>query len=666
MKLPERIYRNEKRIDVVLKMVRPQFVFLAGFLFCVGLVILPEILPAIHGREGHVWSPVHSQNYRLGDLYYYGAWLREVLDNGLPAYSPSAGELYGQPLIETWRFLGLILAAIPGYIITDMRTLIVFDYGLSAALFFSIGYFFAYAFTRNCWIGLITGVSVLFMTDRLWVPIAPYVVNIVDIWRIPASALNMITGYMNNIKNVIDYDIYGNTFRFINISLSAPILLFYYFITTLAYKRGDIRSFIVVLVMSPLMAFTYPSHLMIAYGLIMAFSLTSLFRRNWKSVIAFVLIGISTLIFLELINYRQMLTKLFDESQLWNNIFSSEKLALINSDIGHILSVMLTSKYLLTFILMIYLARKWTVMRDIVLATGMVAVPLSSVYLFDMPQLWTRFVNRGIDHIWFMLVIVVSIEAIRRYSHKAGNNKIPHEINWNNLHRLSLKTGIISIFIIILFFSGYGFSHITMQTTSNESRFINKTTWEAYLWIDKNIPRNAEVATLDWEDITLLPIFTKVNLVVGHNVIDGRSLTEELKRFVATWKFLGYSRSKLERLLDMGPETIKILRHISCNNRSPRMPEEEFEASQLMLGILYWPHINKIENIQIVNNGSVTTEFRNFVLNIYDKTRTSEYVKKYNVQYLTMNSEQAALVGIPSNAKLLFKNGTRLIFALKN
>lgn len=665
MKLTESICRIESRIEDLLGRVRPPFIFLAGLLFCVGLVILPEVLPAMHGREGYVWSPVHSQNYRLGDLYYYGAWLKEVLDTGLPAYSPSAGELSGQPLIETWRFLGLILAAIPGYIITDIRTLIVFDYGLSAALFFSIGYLFAYTFTRNCWIGLIAGISVLFMTDRLWVPIAPYVGTIVDIWRIPASALNTIIGYINNVKNVIDYDIYGNTFRFINISLSAPILLFYYFITVLAYKRGDIRSFIMVFVMSPLMAFTYPSHLIIAYGLIMTFSLVSLFRRNWKSVIAFVLIGISTLVFLELINYRQMLTKLFNESQLWNNIFSSEKLALINSDIIHILSVMLTSKYLLTFLLMIYLTKKWPIMRDIVFATGMVAVPLSSVYLFDMPQLWTRFVNRGIDHIWFMLVIVVTIETVRRYISEDSNNLISRGIKWNNLRRLSLKTGFILIFFVILFFSGYGFAHIAMQTTSNEGRFIKKTTWEAYQWIDKNIPRNAEVATLDWEDITLLPIFTKVNLVVGHNVIDGRSLTEELKRFVATWKFLGYSRSKLEKLLDMGPETIKILRHISYKNHYPRMPEEEFDASQFMLGILYWPHINKIENIQIVKNGSVTSEFRNIVLNMYDKARTSEYVKKYNVQYLTMSSEQVALLGIPSNTKLLYKNRTRLIFALK-
>lgn len=663
MKLFQDINRIELKIGGMISGVRPPILFLSGLIFCVVLVILPELFPAINGREGFVWSPVHSQNYRLGDLYYYSAWLREVLEAGIPAYSPSAGELSGQPLIETWRFLGLFLAALPGYIITDIRQLIVFDYGFSAALFFSTGFLFAYVVTRNCWIGLITGISVLFMTDRLWVPVGPHAERLVDVWRVPASAFKMILHYFKDTHNVIDYDIYGSTFRFINISFSGPILLLYYLLITLAYKREETKSFIVMFLMSPLMAFTYPSHMMIAYGLIVTFSLIALIRRNWKSCIAFTSIGALTLIFLEAIKYRQMLTGLFNKSQLWNNIFASEKLELINNDIGFILSVMLTSKYLLTFLLMIYLTRKRPFLRDIVLATGMVAIPLSSVYLFNMSQLWTRFLGRGIDHLWFMLLTVVILNALYQNITKYDTTTVLND-KIERMYRWTLKGLACAAFVAVVSFSGHSFGYIIAYTATNESRFIPEATMDAYRWIDKNIPKNAEVATLDWEDITLLPIFTNVNLVVGHSVIDGRSPTDELKRFIATWKFLGYNRSQLETLIEMGPAAMVSLCKVESYIDPPCLPDDQFDSSQFMLGIFYWPHIKKIDNIQIVKEGNIAPEFKNFVLDIYDKTTSVDYIKKYNVQYLTMSSEQVALLGIPKDMRLLYKTETRHIFTV--
>lgn len=165
--LPSYLNNLNTKKSNALRWPRFPVLFIAGLLFCVVVVILPELVPAIMGREGYVWSPLHSQNYRFGDLYYYGAWLKEVLESGIPAYSPTAGELYGQPLIETWRFLALALAALPGLIISDMRVLIVFDYGFSAALFFSTAYLFSYWHTRNHGISLFAGIAVFFLTDRL-------------------------------------------------------------------------------------------------------------------------------------------------------------------------------------------------------------------------------------------------------------------------------------------------------------------------------------------------------------------------------------------------------------------------------------------------------------------------------------------------------------------
>lgn len=645
----------------------PLAVFLSGLLFCVAAVTLPELLPAIVGKEGYVWSPLHSQNYRLGDLYYYGAWLREVLQGGIPAYSPSAGELAGQPLIETWRFMGLVVAALPGLFISDIRALIVFDYGLSAALFFCAAFLFAYSFTRNAWIGLLAGIAVLFLTDRVWCPVRPNVQRLTDVWTIVASAFNRVVEYIRYTRNFIEYDLYGSTFRFINISISGPILLLYYCLAALAYKHAGYKTFAMLFAVSPLMAFTYPSHTIIAYGLLAAFFLVCLCRRKWKAAAAFFSAGVLTIIFLEVIRYRKMISELFDKSELWNNIFASEKFVLLNSDASYILAMMLFNKYTITFLMMIFLARKKQLLRDIVAATGMVVIPMSGVYMFNMSQLWTRFLGRGVDHMWFMLCIVVAGDAVRSALSGTAREKAPGNAA-PGLHRRILSASAATVMLVVMVLVAVGSINFALHTRANGSRFIPQATMDAYRWIDAHLPARAEVATLDWTDITLLPVFTSVNLVVGHSIIDGRSPTEELKRYIGAWKFFGYDKPRFEQMIDLGTSSVIRMRQVESIMNPPRLPDREFEASQFMLGILYWPHINSISGIKIAGEGKdrvITPEFRRFMMDLYDRTEASSFVGKYRAQYATMSSEQEAMLGIPRGTRILYRTKTRAILAFE-
>lgn len=663
LKLLEYLCKAESKLTDAANRIKSPIIFSAGLLFCIVTVTLPELLPAFQVREGFIWSPVHSQNYRFGDLYYYSAWLKEALEAGIPIYSPTAGELYGQPLIETWRFFGIVLAALPGYIISDIRMLIVFDYGLSAALFFSIAYFFTYSHTRNYWIALFTGIAVLFMTDRLWVPMRPYAESLTDSWRIVASAFRTVIDYILYTRNFIEYDIYGSTFRFINISMSGPILLLYYCITTIAYKSTDIRAYFALFLISPLMAFTYPSHTIIAYGLIVTFFLVSLFGCKWKASICFFSVGAFTIIFLEIIKYRKMMSELFNKSELWNGIFASEKLTLLNNEISFILAAIFLNKYLLTFLLMIYLTRNRRLLQNIVVATGMVAIPLSAVYIFDMPQLWGRFLGRGIDHIWFMLFIVVLGDALYQIISR------PITINKRNNSLMIQKILSLSFFVVfsaMITLIAFGFLNLAKNTASNGSRFVPQATMDSYQWINSNIPQNAEVATLDWEDITLLPIFTGVNLVVGHSIIDGRNPNDELKRFVYAWKYLGYDRRKLENLLDIGPEVCLQMRQPASYTNPPRLPIGfQFDAAQFMEGILYWPYVSKVNGIQITENKitvKLTPRFKNYVLELYDIAKPDDFIRNYKVEYITMNTDQVSLLGPPKGMRLLHETKTRSIY----
>lgn len=656
------IYNFEKRFDRFVGGIPPSLIFIAGLVFSVALVILPEVLAAIRTPEGFVWSPIHSQNYRLGDLYYYGSWLKEVLDTGLPAYSPSAGELAGQPLIETWRSVGLAIAAVPGILIKDIRYLIVFDYGLSAALFFTSGYFFALALSRNHWIACLTGISVLFLTDRLWVPAGPYSATILGVWQVPASFFSLIIHYFRDIRTVADYDIFGSTFRFINMSFSAPVLLFYYLFATLAYIKSSMKMFFVLFIMSPVMAFTYPSHTVIAYALLFMYAVLSLARRNFRTGILFTSVGAATLIFLEIIRYRQLFRRLLETSQLWNNIFASEKMVLISGDVGTLFSIILTGKYLLSFLILYFLTRTKPALRDVVIVTGIIAIFLSGIYLFTMPQLSTRFLGRGIDYLWFMLMIVVALVTL--YDKIQASDITANAMHARVIYRWMYKSAALVVFVAIVSFSGYAFGSIALKTSTNNSRYISQETMKTYTWIDQNLPPKSEVASLDWEDITLLPVFTKANLVVGHSVIDGRSLDDELDRYLATWKFVGLGRREFEETLDRGPMAMKSLCAGSAYKRVPVLSNDDFNAAQFMNGVLYWPHIKQMNNILIVRDQGITPEFKNWMLEIYDRTSSADYTKKFRAKYLLLNNEQARVFGGGDKHKLLYKSANRVIYAL--
>lgn len=152
------------------------------------------------------------------------------------------------------------------------------------------------------------GLAVLFMTDRLWVTIPTHADNLNNVAGWLVSSCRGLVENLKYIRVIEEYELYGSTFRFINISFSGPILLFYYLTATLTYKRTDFKTIVLLATISPLMAFTYPSHVVISYGLLVAFSIIAIYRRNKKASIAFVSIGMFTILVLEIIKYRQIMS----------------------------------------------------------------------------------------------------------------------------------------------------------------------------------------------------------------------------------------------------------------------------------------------------------------------------------------------------------------------
>ena len=602
-------------------------------------------------------------NYHIGDLYYYAAYVHKLLSDGLPFYSPSAAELAGKPLVETWRFMPILLAAVPGLVFYDMRFVILAGYGLSAALVFGIPFFLANRLTENRWVAMGVGLASLFGTDRLWtiLPTHP------DSLRALGSWLHLLwsTGWVGIWSATIfsEYDFYGNTFRYVNLSFSVPILLAFFTIAVMVHIAGSWPWILAMAVLAPAMAFSYPSHAFIAYTLLIGFAGLNLLRRDWFRFAAFAGVGAATLIFLLAIDYPGMVSRILNNSELWTNIFAQDKLTLRSYDADFLVAVVI-NKYLLTFAIMLVMTRSERILRDVVLVVGLIGWLLSLSHLFDMPQLWGRFLGRGIDHVWTITFAICLGTLLAKWSpalETLVRFKQMRRWNWNTL-ALGLSVMLLTGLLVVPL---WGFGRLGMIHLHDESRFLPQAKMDAYRWIAANIPAGTPIAVLDWEDISILPIYSKAALVVGHNVIDGRSPREELERFVNTHKFLGRSREDLVALVTAGPKAV-LAADRSGGSRPPFLDAATFESYQFMNGILYWPYIKLIEDMPIATKDIepvITPQFMQVLLKIYDDADPATFLQRYSVGAVVVNANDPFIHGPGFALREVFRNSSHVVYS---
>lgn len=638
--------------------------YLVVLVFCCVVALLPELAPALIPRDGMVWSPVHSVNYHPGDLYYYAAYVAEVIQNGLPVYSPSAAELSGHPVIETWRVVPLIFGGLPSLVVDDIRWVLVIDYILSAVLFFSLPYLIARKFIDSHWAAAGVGLVTFFLTDPMWVnlPIHPNGLSDTLPWvgRLFAYAGKNLA----LLTTIGEYDFYGSTFRFVNLSLSAPILLIYFLVVLSVHfsersSRARVIWLFILALLSPVMAFSYPSHSLISYGLIGAFAIVDFWRGDRSKALAFAGVAMGTMLLLLSVDYFTMLSDALNNSELWKNIFADEKFVLRQKNFSFIAGVML-NKYLLTFAVMLLLARGCDRLQPVLYAVGIVGLPLAMVCLLDTPQLWSRFLGRGIDHIWFMLFAISIASAIERTRLAATTSQ--------SVWRRCGVAGVTVVVAIAIALPTYVFSRLAARNVNGDSRYLSAERMEGYKWVNEHLPRNATVASLNWEDITLLPIYSSATLAVGHSVLDGRSPIEELRRYVETWRFFGRTRNDLVALMGIAPGAISNQHKLAYRGaKVPFVGEQEFEAAEFMEGVLYWPYVKKVGDVPIVGTdskaGAVSPEFEQLVFRLFDAADQESFLTRYSVHAIIVDTRDASAQRHLAEYSELFRNSELVIYS---
>ena len=660
----------------IIKLLDPRHTrlpFVAGLVLCCLIAMAPELLPALYGRPDAVWSPVRSMNYHIGDLYVYAAYAHKLISDGMPIYSPSAVELVGKPMVESLRFIPHLLASVPGLVFSDMRFVILAGYGLSAALIFSIPFFLANRLTENRWVAMGVGLAALFGTDRLWVnlPITATVSQgslgswlyqqlnwwFHDLWVMQWASILATTSFN-------EYDFYGSTFRYVTLSFAEPILLAFFTISVMVHLTGRRAWISAMALLAPAMAFSYPTHAVIAYMLLIGFAGLNLLRRDWLRLAAFAGVGISTLAFLFAIDYPALASRILSSSEILTNVFGEQSLALRGHGITFLATVAI-NKYVMTFVVMLLLSRKERTLRDIVLVVGSIGLLFSLVNLFDMPQVEGRLFGRGIDHIWMVMLAICLSHQLAKWSPAFETSSMRLEqLRWRSWKGGALAVSV-ALLIGLVVVPLWSFGRLGMIHIHDDSRYLPQANMDAYRWIASNIPANTPLAILDWEDINILPIYNKVALVLGNVGVDGRSPRDELERFVHTYKYLGRSREDLAVLVAAGPQANLAYDRRITWARPPFLDATAFESYQFMISVLYWPYIKRVDDITITTSDAeqaITPQFIQLVLKIYDEADPATFLQRYSVGAVVVNAEDPFTRHPDLALHEVFRNASRVIY----
>lgn len=625
--------------------------FLSGLVFCILLVIAPDVLPAIVGQADHVWTPTNSAMYRFGDGYYYAAWVVELLQNGIPPGSPSAAEYADSNLLETLRWFPLAVAALPGLIFDDYRIVYVLDYVFTAAMFFGLPFWLCYRITGGVVGSLIAGILVLFCTGQWWgdIPVAIGSAGAPDAGRWISKLLTApLTGSVR-LLNMFEYEALQGSFRYINMSVSGPILMLYVALCHAVYRTEKLspKIWLPLLIMSPLMAFSYPSHPLIAYAVLGGYAVMAYWRGHKKPAAALALIAVITAGGLLAGGYVSYVMSVFAENELWNNIFNNEKLELINRPWHELAIFVLINKYTLTFAISLLLAWKNRELRDMVLIIGGIACVLACCTVFDMPQLWGRFLGRGIDHLWFMTFIISCAYGFGRLSS-------------TRFIKYPLLAAVIAVPML-------SFGNYALESAHNLTRFMPASRWQALEWVDANVEKGRIIAALNWDDINFIPIYSHANLAIDNMIIGGRSPEAEFERYIAVWKILGLPRDVLKSRLE---NTIAATLKRTRSNRDnlfnpPLLTEEEYASAEIAECAIYWPYVKKLFDVPVASGSQSSAEFVEMAMQLYNNADIEVLMNKYDFSYVMLSGAEYGLEMKPAlNMELVFENKGHQIYIL--
>ena len=657
-------------------------VALLGVVFCAVIVGIPEIFPTIFGRDGYIWVPFASPNYRFGDSYFYAPWVREIFDGNFPPTSPIALEnidVYG---IDTIRSLPSLIAAAISPLTNDFRFVLGFGFVISSSLFFVMAFSIANLFLFNPWRSLIVAFTTLFY-GSFWVrfPASPVIIGDGSILAYIGSIYSRMQYPFVNLIDVREYELISDIFRYLNLSTSYLAFLAYMLMLMWLLRKPSAIPTLGVFLIGVALLFSYPSHPVLAYLVLLAWGAVLLWRRSWKSMAYVAASGIAILAFIFSAQIPSMIEGAYANSFIFTELYAANSIGLKEKfGIVDIFFVVVFNKYMATLLIARALTRSNEQLRTWITITGSIVCFFPILYLTDASWMASRFLNRGIDFFWFLLVLT-ALALWREQANKTAKetaNKTAEEttgMGWGEAlfidiigSRTSLSYNHIKTIGILLLIAipVAGFTSYGIRNIHNEARFMDTRQWSAYQWIDENLSPRSAVIALDWEDISHIPIFTKSDLVYGHVDLSGRKPKEEITRFLGVWKILGRSREELVRIL-MQSVAAERKRRRGNSKSPPFVTHDEFQSARIFGGMAYFPYTKKIDGISIeLEVGQINPEIVKWALSVYDGLDINSFKKGTRMEYILLPPDLWPLMegGGQSGHTIVYDGQVRRVYRL--
>jgi hypothetical protein len=539
------------------------------------LVLIPEVLPAMLGRPEQVWTLFNSANYRAGDMYYYASMVQQVLHGHIPPHPPNSLGDSGSP--ESFRWLSYAVASLPGLVTADVRIVHLFTLVLPTILSMTIGIGICLYLTGRLWVGFVAAFITTFFLQA-WSRLASYSnsmspQDVIEWIRYAWATFRAAFRFITSIYEPDQFEV----LRFAVPSISYGLLAGFVFTVILLDARRSLVLTLAAIVYAVLMAFSYPPHALAAYLVLISYAALNLVDRDWQGVRTFLWVGLTTILCLLLAGVPRSLMQGFAEDTFISSIYGANNLVLDTHSLGEMLSRIVLNKYVVSFIAVLYMSRGLFHLRRTVVAVGSVVL-LFSLSLVFSPSTSARFLERGIDHLWLLLMSIVFWSGLDRRLNAVVASA-----------RAGLKALVAALLVVT---AGFGFWVLLDINRTDARRFIPDAQWAAYDWLAKNASGQT-IAALNWDDIEFIAVYHgDIKSVFGPSDLANSKPEIAMIRYVSTWKELGLQRNQLVKWLENAAQAdFKRLANFALRRPTPFLSEDEFAASRIAAALVYYPYI---------------------------------------------------------------------------
>lgn len=618
-----------------------------GFCFCFMVAALPEVAPLLAEGNGYTWSPVNSSRFRGGDTYQYAAWVMEVVKGHIPPKSPSAPEKKDAFSVEIFKLTSMLLAAAPGFVVSDPRYIIGITRCLFPAILFLLCYCLGYVFTKNAWYSLLLGLYMVFYSSA-WS---------ILVFSLPVlKALKVFVGYPFVIAQLDEYEMLNSNFRFLITSVSSCILMSFVLSLVLFEKLKRYLFFGISAVLAVALAFSYPPQAIAGYLMLVAMASSFLIDRKFWEFRWFFAIGAVAAVAVLLVACFVGLFNLGLDTYSFRQIFSpSPKPAETSSR----LSFCTVAGMKFATIEALALAAAWRseVLRRWLIVLGCIGILFFFIsFVADNELITFRLFYRAYALPWLGFVATgCFVWALPRAERLFGKHQV--------IIRRILVAGLL---VALAGAPLVGFAHFGWKQIHRPGSYIKTCQWEAYRWLEHNTEKGAVVLAIDWDDATLIPIFTHNNLFFGHHIVENRTAKDEVVRYLKAWHILGLPRQDLQTLVSGALGNYEEL--AKSNPLQPLDPVKS-ESALFAHGLMYWPFLRQMDGIPIAaSDGEPTnSQLVSRVMQWYDEQHWRRSIPSAPCHYALVSDaywDRATTLNKSHGFDLVFQNDCRKIYRL--